>query len=196
MAAESRRLRMIRECLVLCSMRLGVPFIAPRQLRAVEVPIGRQFLPFVRWRTGQSGAPPDMNSSSPVPDLLPYQVEPTVGPRVPLAHRTLSDAHRTVRCDQPTVGAGHASPADCTTDRWPRAPLTHWTVRCTPDSSVIFSRGAFTFSRERRVRCWASLGTGQFGVPQADAGLAELSQNFSNSFPLFLAMFLALREMC
>jgi hypothetical protein len=48
-------------------MRLGVPFIAPRQLGAVEVPIGRQFLPFVGWRTGQSGAPPDMNSSSLVP---------------------------------------------------------------------------------------------------------------------------------
>jgi hypothetical protein len=54
-------------------MRLGVPFIAPRQLGVVEVPIGRQFLPFVGWRTEQSGAPPNMNSSSPVPDLLPYQ---------------------------------------------------------------------------------------------------------------------------
>jgi hypothetical protein len=40
-------------------MRLGVPFIAPRQLRAVESNPGRQFLPYVAWRTGQSGAPPD-----------------------------------------------------------------------------------------------------------------------------------------
>jgi hypothetical protein len=40
-------------------MRLGVPFIAPRQLGAVESNLGRQFLPFVAWRTGQSGAPPD-----------------------------------------------------------------------------------------------------------------------------------------
>jgi hypothetical protein len=54
------------------------PFIAPRQLGVVEVPIGRQFLPSVRWRTGQSGAPSDMNSSSLVPDLLPYQAQPTV----------------------------------------------------------------------------------------------------------------------
>jgi hypothetical protein len=64
--------------------------VVPRQLGAVEVPIGRQILPSVGWRTGQSGAPPDMNSSSPVPDLLPYKVQPTVGPRVPLAHWTQS----------------------------------------------------------------------------------------------------------
>jgi hypothetical protein len=41
------------------SMRLGVPFIALRQLGAVESIPGRQILPFVAWRTGQSGAPPD-----------------------------------------------------------------------------------------------------------------------------------------
>jgi hypothetical protein len=40
-------------------MCLGVPFIAPRQLGAVESIPGRQFLPSVAWRTGQSGAPPD-----------------------------------------------------------------------------------------------------------------------------------------
>jgi hypothetical protein len=40
-------------------MRLGVPFIAPRQLGAVESIPGRQILPSVAWRTGQSGAPPD-----------------------------------------------------------------------------------------------------------------------------------------
>jgi hypothetical protein len=40
-------------------MRLGVPFIAPRQLGAVESIPGRQFLPSVAWRTGQFGAPPD-----------------------------------------------------------------------------------------------------------------------------------------
>ena len=50
---------MLRECLVFSSMRLGVPFIAPRQLGAVESNPGRQFLPSVAWRTGQSGAPPD-----------------------------------------------------------------------------------------------------------------------------------------
>jgi hypothetical protein len=145
-------------------MRLGVPFIAPRQPGVVGDPIGRQFLPSVRWRTRQSGAPPDMNSSSPVPDLLPYQVQPAVGPPVLLAHRTLSGALRTVRCDQPTVGAGHASPADCTAKCWPRAALAHRTVWCTPDSSENFSHGALAFSRERRVRHRASLGTGHCPV--------------------------------
>jgi hypothetical protein len=52
--AESKSwcLGMLRECLVSSSMRLGVPFIAPRQLGAVECIPGRQFLPFVAWRTG------------------------------------------------------------------------------------------------------------------------------------------------
>jgi hypothetical protein len=48
---------------VFCSMRLGVPFIAPRQLGAVGSLFGRQFLPSVGWRTGQFGAPPDINSA-------------------------------------------------------------------------------------------------------------------------------------
>jgi hypothetical protein len=50
---------MLKGCLVISSMRLGVPFIAPRQLGAVESIPGRQFLPSHDWRTGQSGAPPD-----------------------------------------------------------------------------------------------------------------------------------------
>jgi hypothetical protein len=50
---------MISECLGDSSMRLGVPFIAPRQLGAVEDQHGRLSLPSVVWRTRQSGAPPD-----------------------------------------------------------------------------------------------------------------------------------------
>ena len=37
-------------------MRLGVPFIAPRQLGAVESILGSLILPSIDWRTGQSGA--------------------------------------------------------------------------------------------------------------------------------------------
>jgi hypothetical protein len=51
--AESGSLRMLREDLVSCSMHLGVPFIAPRQLEAVGDQLGRQFLPSVEWCTGQ-----------------------------------------------------------------------------------------------------------------------------------------------
>jgi hypothetical protein len=42
MFAESRRLRMFNGGLVYCSMRLSVPFIAPRQLGAVGAPFDRR----------------------------------------------------------------------------------------------------------------------------------------------------------
>src|SRR5688572_10928364 len=71
---------MLRVCLVF-SMRLGVPFIAPRQLGAVESNPGRQFLPSVGWRTRQSGA-----------DCFPILAQPTIEDLEPLAHRTLSGA--------------------------------------------------------------------------------------------------------
>jgi hypothetical protein len=50
--AEYRSLKMFRECLVYCSMRLEVSFIAPRQLGAVGDQLGRQILPFVEWCAG------------------------------------------------------------------------------------------------------------------------------------------------
>jgi hypothetical protein len=91
-------------------MRLGVPFIAPRQLGAVGDPFGRQFLPSVGWCTGQYDAPSDINISCPVLDLLPVLAKTTVGPSVPSARRTLSGAHRKVRCDQATVGLATCRP--------------------------------------------------------------------------------------
>jgi hypothetical protein len=95
---------------VCCSMRLRVHFIAPSQLGAVGDQLGRQILPSVGWRTGQSGAPPDMNSSCPVPDRLPFLTKPTVGSSDPLAHWTPSGAHRIVRCDHPTIGSATCHP--------------------------------------------------------------------------------------
>ena len=71
MEAESRSLKMLHECLGIFSMRLGVPFIAPRQLGAIGDNLGRQFLPSVEWRTGQSGAPTDNTVACPVRDFLP-----------------------------------------------------------------------------------------------------------------------------
>jgi hypothetical protein len=126
---ESGSLRMFLESLVFCSMRLGVPFIAPRQLGAVGDQFVRPFLPSVEWCTGQSGAPPDNHCSCLVHDLLPYRAYPTVAPRGWLAHRTLSGAHRIVWCTQPAVGASHVSRVDRAADRWSLAPLAHRTVR-------------------------------------------------------------------
>jgi hypothetical protein len=125
---ESGSLRMFLEGLVTYSMRLGVHFIAPKQLGAVGDQLGRQFLPSVEWCTGQPGTPPDNHCSCPVRDLLPYRAHPTVAPRGWLAHRALSGVHRTVWCTQPTVGAGHVSRVDRADDRWPLAQLAHRTV--------------------------------------------------------------------
>jgi hypothetical protein len=143
--------------LLYSSMRLGVSFIAPRQLGAVGGQLGRPNLPSVGWCTGQSGAPPDSHCSCPVRDRLPYLAHPTVGPRGRLAHWTMSDAHRTVRCAQPTVVVGHASPADRAVDRWRWRPLAHRTVRCTtgqsgapPDSLVNYSRTPLHFPESSR----------------------------------------------
>jgi hypothetical protein len=137
---RTRSLGMFRVCLGDSSMRLGVPFIAPRQLGAVGGQQGRLSLPSVGWRTGQSGAPPDSHCSCPVRDLLPILAQPTVADSWQLAHRTLSGAHRTVRCSLPTVGAGHASPADCAGDRCAGG---HWLTGqsgAPPDSPVNYSR--------------------------------------------------------
>jgi hypothetical protein len=59
---------MLSECLDDSSKRLGVPFIAPRQLGAVGGQLRRQNLPSVEWCTGQSGAPPDSHCRCPVRD--------------------------------------------------------------------------------------------------------------------------------
>jgi hypothetical protein len=70
----------------------------------------------------------------------------------PLAHRTLSGAHRTVRCPNVTVGSAtrHARnprPTVAPADRW----LTGQSG-APPDSPVNFSRTPLINSRERRVR--------------------------------------------
>ena len=121
--AESGCLRILSECLGDSSMRLGVPFITLRQIGSIEDNLGRLILPSVVWCTGQSGAPPDSHCSCPVRDCLPKKAQSTVAASGPLAHRTLSGAHRTVRCPLPTVGAAMrrakiARPTVGAGDRW------------------------------------------------------------------------------
>ena len=129
-------------------MRLGVPFIAPRQLGAVESKSGRPFLPSVIGRTGQSGAHRTVSGAR----FLSLNGE---------ADRCRSGSRwRTghVRCtpDSPVPPSsrwlGHVSRADRAADRWPGRPLAHRTVRCTPDSPVNYSRTSTVNSRERPVR--------------------------------------------
>jgi hypothetical protein len=133
--AESGCLRMISESLGDSSMRLGAPFIAPRQLGAVGGQQGRLSLPSVGWRTGQSSAPLDSHCRRSGADLLPILAQMTIASPGQMAHRTLSGAHRTVRCPLLTVGAGHASPrvarstVALATVGSPDSPVHHRTVR-------------------------------------------------------------------
>jgi hypothetical protein len=156
--AESGCFRILRECLGDSSMRLGDPFIAPRQLGAVEDNLGRQILPSVVWCTGQSSAPPDSHCSCPVCDCLPNKAQSTVAALGPMAHRT-------VWCPLPTVGAGHASPADCTTDRCAGDRWLTGQSGAPPDSPVNYSRTPLIFSRERPFHRRPAWRTGQSGVP-------------------------------
>jgi hypothetical protein len=125
------------------SMHLGVSFIAPRQLGAVESIARRQFLPSVAWRTGQSGAPPDTVWCG----FLSF-----FGKADRWRFRAVG-APDTVRCtpDSPVPPSDrwlcHASRADYAADRW----LTGQSG-APPDSPVIYSRTPPTKSREQPVR--------------------------------------------
>jgi hypothetical protein len=139
---------MLRECLVYSSMRLGVPFIAPRQLGAVECIPGRQFLPSIAWRTGQSGAPPDTVQCGFLSFFgeadrwrlgavgAPDTVRCTPDNPVPLL--AVGSATRRARIKWSTVGPATVGSPD--------------TVRCTPDNPVNYSRTPLISSREQQVR--------------------------------------------
>jgi hypothetical protein len=144
-------------CTSVCWRRLGVPFIVPKGLGAVGIPLGRLSLPSVGWRTGQSGAPPDMNSSCPVLDLLPFLAKPTIGPLFPLAHRT-------VRCDQVIVGLATCRalitrPTVGADDRW----LTGQSG-APPDSPVNYSHVASLFPEGGQFIAEPAWGTGHCPV--------------------------------
>jgi hypothetical protein len=138
----------LKECLVFSSMRLGVSFIAPRQLGAVESNPGRQILPSVAWLTVQSGSPPDTVRCG----------SPSLSGEADRWRSGAVGAPDTIWCtpDSPVPPSdrwlGHVSRADRAADRWPGRPLAHRTVRCTPDSPVNFSRTPLITSREQQVR--------------------------------------------
>jgi hypothetical protein len=153
----------LKECLVVSSMRLGVSFIAPRQLGAVESNSGRQFLPSVAWRTGQSGAPPDTircGSLSLFGEADRWRLGAVGAPdtvRCPLL--AVGSATRHARIKRPIVGPATVGSPD--------------TVRCTSDSPVNYSRTPSISSREQQVRLSQSgtpdtvrCTTGQSGAPR------------------------------
>jgi hypothetical protein len=129
---------MLSECLGVSFIRLGVPFIPPRQLRAVGDKLGSPSLPSVEWRTGQSDAPPDsycsmsgarLPSKSGTDDRCsfgPVGTPDTVRctPDSPVPPLVVGVATRRPQILRPTVGAG---------DRW----LTGQSG-APPDSAVNF----------------------------------------------------------
>jgi hypothetical protein len=137
-------------------------------------------------------------------DLLPFLAQPTVGSSGWLAHRTLSGAHQTVRCPQPTVGWGHASRADCATDRCAGGRWLTGQSGAPPHSPVNYSRTPPTNSREWPVRQTEQQLAihRQSGAPRlsttGQSGAPRLSSSWlytANSFPiLFFFLILALRQ--
>jgi hypothetical protein len=139
-------------------------------------------LPSVEWRTGQSGA-----------DLLPFLAQTTVAAPGQLVHRTLSGAHRTVRCPLPTVGAGHASLADCAADRCAGNRWFTGQSGAPPDSPVNYSHTPLIFPESGLFT------ESQPGVPDSPVCQTELSfgctePSLFGSFLLFFSLFLALRQ--
>jgi hypothetical protein len=160
---------------VCSSMRLGVPFIAPRQLGAVESIPGRQFLPSVAWHTGH--CPVRIS-------FLLWRSRPlAVQSRWRTGHRPVPPSDRWL-C--------HTSRADCAADHWSGRLLAHRTVRCTPDSPVNFSRTPPSKSREQPVdrrqpgapdTVWCT--TEQSGAPRPSILLDVHSQLLQNCFSCF-----------
>jgi hypothetical protein len=157
---------MLSECLCVSSMRLGVPFIA------VVGQLGRPNLPSVGVR-----------------DRLPNQAHPTVGPRGRLAHGT-------VWCAQPTIAAGHASPADCAADRCAGDRWLTGQSGAPPDSPVNFSHVAFLYSQERHFHWRPIWRTGHCPVHHRTVRCAWSVLMLAEPLPTFLSFLLFYYCLC
>jgi hypothetical protein len=140
---------MLSECSVLWSMRLGVPFIAPRQLGAVGDQLGRQFLPSVERCTRQSVH--HRTTTVAVWCMISFHI----GRIRPLS---LGTGWRTGHSQVHTGQSGVPNRSlEWATRRSLIALLTVASDRrlltgqsgASPDSPVNYSRSAFSISRER-----------------------------------------------
>ena len=144
---------MLKGCLCISSMRLGAPFIAPRQLGAVESKSGRPSLPSVVGGTGQSGAHRTLSGARfvslngeddrcrPLADLAllahrtcPVHTGQSGAPFRPLARLRVARGFRGRPLARLTVGS-------------PDGPVHHRTVRCPrPKQPVGCTQPTISFS--------------------------------------------------
>ena len=108
-------------------------------------------------------------------DFFPFMAQSTIEDLEPLAHRTLSGVHRTVRCPYLTVGSAtrHAQiarPTVAQSDRW----LTGQSG-APPDSPVNYSHTSPDSSRERPVHRGSTWRTGHCPVHHRTVRCARLS---------------------
>jgi hypothetical protein len=210
--AKSRCLRMFIVSLVSCSMRLGVPFIAPRQLGAVGDQFGRPSLPSVEWCT--TGQPLFMSAArSPsksgvadrcssvlvgAPDSPVHPADHWSEPRVARWSRgrplTLAPlAHRTVWWIIATSPFPFPENEEFISDDSPDGPVHHRIVRWIIAVQLRrFLRAASSSSTSLGHRTLSGAPPDS-PVCQAKLELDVHSQLFSNSFLLFSTLFLALR---
>jgi hypothetical protein len=130
-------------------------------------------------------------------DFFPSWAKPTVGTLEPLAHRTLSGAHRTVRCPLLAVGSATRRARIKRPTVGPATVGSPDTVRCTPDSPVNYSRMPLISSREQQVRLsqpgapdTVRCTTGQSSAPRQN----WLWLNKAISTPIRFLLFPALRH--
>jgi hypothetical protein len=121
-------------------------------------------------------------------DFFPILAQPTVGDSEPLAHRTLSGAHRTVRCPLLTVGSATRR---ARITRPTVGPTDSWLIGqsgAPPDSPVIYSRTPPT-KPESSQFARASLAYRTLsGAPRLRRVLAAQPSLFQIGLFLFLAL--------
>jgi hypothetical protein len=165
------------------------PFYSPKTARSRWSSIWKAIVAFYLWAHWTVRCPTGQGT---VHDLLPFLAKPTVAATTPVAHQT-------VRCGLPTVGEVHASPADCTTDRWRGHDWLTGQSCGTLDSPVNYRRDALSFSRERPVRRGSqpkhqTLSGAHWTVRYTSSWRKSgwTQPNFSNPISLVLTRFLAL----
>jgi hypothetical protein len=159
---------MLKGCLVSSSMRLGVPFIAPRQLGAVESILGRQFLPSVAWRTGH----------------CPVQISFLFWRSRPLAFWSRwRTGHYPVHTRQSGAPFRPLGRPRCVTRGLRGRPLA-WPTVGSPDSPVNFSRTPPLISRERPFHQSQPGAPDTIRCSQTELSLADQSHLFSKLISL------------